>query len=113
MLLGLYLVGMLRLFGSIGVLYVGIEAKLIGGVNFDEGELIVRNSGVLFVYYNLLEEIVRCIKDGWYYIGDICRCDVDGFYYFIGCSDDRFISGGENIFPIEIETLFERYSVVY
>ncbi len=111
--LGPHPAGMPRPPGSIGVPYAGTEAKLIGGANPDEGELIVRNPGVLLAYHNLPEETARCIKDGWYHTGDICRRDADGFYYFIGRSDDRFTSGGENIFPIEIETLLERHPAVH
>jgi acyl-CoA synthetase (AMP-forming)/AMP-acid ligase II len=99
--------------GSIGAPYAGTEAKLIAGANPDEGELVVRNPGVLLAYHNLPEETARCIRDGWYHTGDICRRDADGFYYFIGRSDDMFVSGGENIFPIEVETLLERHPAVH
>ena len=58
---------------------------------------------MLLAYHNLPEETARRIKDGWYHTGDVCRRDADGFYYFIGRTDDMFVSGGENIFPIEIE----------
>jgi acyl-CoA synthetase (AMP-forming)/AMP-acid ligase II len=99
--------------GSIGVPYAGTEAKLIGGSNEDEGELVVRNPGVLLAYHNLPEETARRIQDGWYHTGDICRRDADGFFYFVGRTDDMFVCGGENIFPIEVETLLERHPAVH
>jgi long-chain acyl-CoA synthetase len=99
--------------GSIGVPYPGTEAKLIGGDTDDQGELVVRNPGVLLAYHNLPEETARRIRDGWYYTGDICRRDRDGFYYFVGRTDDMFVCGGENIFPIEVETLLERHPAVH
>ena len=102
-----------RPLGSIGVPYAGTDARLIGGANPDLGELAVKNPGVLLAYHNLPEETARRIKDGWYYTGDICRRDANGFYYFIGRTDDMFVSGGENIFPIEIETLLERHPAVH
>lgn len=99
--------------GSIGVPYAGTEAKLVGGANPDAGELILKNPGILLAYHNLPEETAKRIKDGWYYSGDICRRDAEGFYYFVGRTDDMFVSGGENIFPIEIETLLERHPEVH
>ena len=98
--------------GSIGVPYAGTAAKLIGIRGPDEGELIVKNPGVLLAYHNLPAETAKRIKDGWYSTGDICRRDADGFYYFVGRTDDMFVCGGENIFPIEVETLLERHPAV-
>ena len=100
--------------GSIGFPYPGTEARLIGGANDDtEGELILRNPGVLLAYHNLPEETAARIRDGWYYTGDICRRDHEGFYFFVGRTDDMFVCGGENIFPIEVETLLEKHPAVH
>jgi acyl-CoA synthetase (AMP-forming)/AMP-acid ligase II len=101
--------------GSIGVPYPGTEAKLIDatGAESDEGELLVRNPGVLLAYHNLPGETAKRIRDGWYHTGDICRRDAQGFYYFIGRNDDMFVCGGENIFPIEVEQLLERHPAVH
>jgi long-chain acyl-CoA synthetase len=107
--------GKARPVGSIGVPYAGTEAKLIDatGAERDEGELLVRNPGVLVAYHNLPDETAKRIRDGWYHTGDICRRDADGFYYFIGRNDDMFVCGGENIFPIEVEQLLERHPAVH
>jgi acyl-CoA synthetase (AMP-forming)/AMP-acid ligase II len=99
--------------GSIGVPYAGTEARLVGGPGENEGELIVRNPGILIGYHNLPEESARRIRDGWYYTGDVCRRDAEGFYYFVGRNDDMFVSGGENIFPIEVESMLERHAAVH
>ena len=99
--------------GSIGVPYQGTEAKLVGGRDENEGELLVRNPGVLLAYHNLPDETAKRIRDGWYHTGDICRRDAQGFYYFVGRTDDMFVSGGENIFPIEVETLLEKHPAVH
>jgi long-chain acyl-CoA synthetase len=99
--------------GSIGVPYPGTGARLVGGAHPDEGELVLRNPGVLLGYHNLPEETARRLKDGWYYTGDVCRRDRDGFYYFVGRTDDMFVCGGENIFPIEVETVLERHPAVH
>ncbi len=102
--------------GSIGAPYAGTEAKLVGARSEreeSEGELIVRNPGVLLAYHNLPDETAERIRDGWYYTGDICRRDKDGFYYFVGRTDDMFVCGGENIFPIEVETVLEQHPAVH
>lgn len=106
--------------GSIGYPYPGTGARILGsadGADNDneaaEGELILRNPGVLLGYHNMPEETAKRLRDGWYYTGDICRRDRDGFYYFVGRTDDMFVCGGENIFPIEVETLLERHPAVH
>jgi len=99
--------------GSLGAPYPGTEAKLVGGPNADEGELALRNPGNLFGYHNLPEETAKRLHDGWYYTGDVCRRDKDGFYYFVGRTDDMFVSGGENIFPGEVEALLARHPAVH
>ena len=99
--------------GSLGVPYPGTEAKLVGGSTPDEGELVLRNPGNLIGYHNLPEETAKRLRDGWYYTGDVCRRDAEGFYYFVGRTDDMFVSGGENIFPGEVETLLQRHPAVH
>ena len=99
--------------GSLGVPYSGTEAKLVGGPHPDEGELVLRNPGVLLGYHNLPAETSKQLRDGWYYTGDVCRRDTDGFYYFVGRTDDMFVSGGENIFPGEVEALLARHPAVH
>jgi long-chain acyl-CoA synthetase len=102
-----------RPIGSIGAPYAGTEAKLVGGANENEGELVLKNPGVLIGYHNLPAETAKRLRDGWYYSGDICRRDAEGFYYFVGRTDDMFVCGGENIFPMEVETLLERHPAVH
>ncbi len=99
--------------GSIGMPYAGTQAKLVGGSTPDEGELAVKNPGVLLGYHNLPDETAKRLRDGWYFTSDICRRDEEGFYYFVGRNDDMFVCGGENIFPIEVETMLERHSAVH
>ena len=68
---------------------------------------------MLLGYHNLPEETAKRLRDGWYYTGDVCRRDADGFYYFVGRTDDMFVSGGENIFPGEVEALLARHPAVH
>jgi acyl-CoA synthetase (AMP-forming)/AMP-acid ligase II len=105
-----------RPLGSIGYPYAGTEAKLVNGdgtVAPDEGELVLKNPGILLGYHNLPAETAKRVRDGWYYTGDICRRDAAGWYYFVGRNDDMFVCGGENIFPIEVESLLEKHPAVH
>ena len=99
--------------GSLGAPYAGTEARLVGGPSPDEGELAVKNPGNLLGYHNLPEETAKRLRDGWYYTGDVFRRDRDGFYYFVGRTDDMFVSGGENIFPGEVEAMLLRHPAVH
>jgi long-chain acyl-CoA synthetase len=99
--------------GSLGVPYPGTEAKLVDGPGPDEGELALRNPGILQGYHNLPEETAKRLRGGWYYTGDVCRRDRDGWYWFVGRTDDMFVSGGENIFPGEVESMLQRHPGVH
>jgi long-chain acyl-CoA synthetase len=99
--------------GSLGVPYPGTDAKLVGGPGADEGELALRNPGILLGYHNLPDETAKRLREGWYHTGDVFRRDRDGFYYFVGRTDDMFVSGGENIFPGEVEALLLRHPAVH
>jgi long-chain acyl-CoA synthetase len=102
-----------RPIGSLGMPYPGTKAKLVGGSGPDAGELVLKNPGNLLGYHNLPEETAKRLCDGWYYTGDVCRRDADGFYYFVGRTDDMFVSGGENIYPGEVEALLQRHPAVH
>lgn len=88
------------------------EIKLVDGPNENEGILHTRNPGVMIGYHNLPEETAKCLKDGWLDTGDILRRDADGWFYFVGRADDMFVTGGENIYPGDVETMLERHDDV-
>lgn len=67
------------------------------------GELCSRGANVMREYYNNPEETARFFKKGWGWTGDLGRMDEEGFIYLIDRSKDMLISGGENIYPKEIE----------
>ncbi|BBO84213.1 hypothetical protein DSCO28_47790 [Desulfosarcina ovata subsp. sediminis] len=68
------------------------------------GELAVRGDGVMKEYYKNPEASEATIKDGWLLTGDIARQDEDGFIWLVDRAKDVIITGGENIFPAEIES---------
>ena len=78
-----------------------------------EGELEISGAGITPGYYQNPTKTAKAFtKDGWLKSGDIARQDEDGFYYIVGRSKDMFISGGENVFPIEIENTLARHPSV-
>lgn len=94
--------------GSCGLPFFHSEIRLVDDdgkdVGSDElGEVIIRADNVMKGYWNLPEETEKAIKDGWLYTGDLAKLDDDGFLYILDRKKDMIISGGENIYPAEIE----------
>ncbi|MCB9640762.1 MAG: o-succinylbenzoate--CoA ligase [Myxococcales bacterium] len=71
----------------------------------ESGEIIVRGPNVMKGYWNLPEETAKTIRNGWLHTGDVGRFDEDGFLYIVDRKKDMIISGGENIYPAEIEKI--------
>ena len=101
--------------GSCGVVWPEGEVKLVdanGNEDPSYGELWVRNPGVTPGYWKLPEVNGKRIKDGWLSTGDVFSKDDQGFFYFRGRTDDMFNSGGENVYPLEIENMLLRNPAV-
>lgn len=101
--------------GSCGVAWPEGEVKLIdpdGRESATNGELWVRNPGVTPGYHNLPKVNRERIVDGWLKTGDMFRRDEQGFFYFCGRVDDMFNSGGENVYPLEVENLLLKHPEV-
>ncbi len=71
--------------------------------NETPGELAVRGPGVMREYYKDPEATAAAIVDGWLLTGDVARADADGFIWLVDRKKDVIITGGENIYPVEIE----------
>ena len=94
--------------GAIGVPGYGWQTKIVdehgGEVEKGEvGELIVKGDGVMRCYYKNPEASAEVLKDGWLFTGDMAREDEEGFIYLVDRKKDVVISGGENIYPVQIE----------
>ena len=94
--------------GAIGKPGFGWEAKIVNergeAVSGDQvGELIVHGPGVMLCYYKNEEATNEVLKDGWLYTGDMAKYDEDGFIYLVDRKKDVVISGGENLYPVQIE----------
>ncbi|MBO4338698.1 MAG: acyl--CoA ligase [Clostridiales bacterium] len=94
--------------GAIGVAGYGWQTKIVdtegNTVSRGEiGELCVKGPGVMTCYYRNEEATNECLKDGWLYTGDMAKEDEDGFIFLVDRKKDVIISGGENIYPVQIE----------
>ncbi len=104
---------------SIGVPVPGTEAKIVdmetGGreLPFETvGELIVRGPQVMQGYWRREEETRHVLRDGWLYTGDLARRDQDGYFYLEDRKKDMIKSGGENVYPREVEDVLLRHPKV-
>ena len=100
--------------GAIGKPGYGWEAKIVDerGMEVQKGEvgeLIVKGDGVMTCYYKNPEASDEVLKDGWLYTGDMAREDEDGFLYLVDRKKDVVISGGENLYPVQIEDFLRSF----
>jgi long-chain acyl-CoA synthetase len=101
---------------SVGVAHPQVELRLVAcdGSEAEEGVLQMRCPALMTGYYNLPDATAKALtQDGFYITGDVFRRDRDGFYFFVGRSDDMFVSGGENVYPGEIEAVLERHPDIH
>ena len=94
--------------GAIGVPGYGWETKIVDEnrnevAKGDVGELAVKGPGVMECYYHNRKATEECLKDGWLFTGDMAKLDEDGFIWLVDRKKDVIISGGENIYPVQIE----------
>ena len=96
---------------SVGAKHSKIELRLVDGGNRDaeQGVLEMKAPAIMNGYHNRPDVAPPVTPDGFYITGDVFRRDKDGFYYFIGRTDDMFVSGGENIYPADVERMLERH----
>lgn len=76
------------------------------------GELVITGDHVFKHYWNKKEETDRVLKNGQLYTGDLATKDRDGYFYMVGRKKDMIISGGENIFPSEVENVLNEHPAV-
>jgi len=79
----------------------------------ETGELIVKGKGIMKEYYKNPEKTAETIRNGWLYTGDMARMDSEGFIYLVDRKKDLIITGGENIYPVEIEDVLHSHPKVY
>jgi long-chain acyl-CoA synthetase len=100
--------------GAIGVPGYQWEAKIVDDagapvVPGSIGELAVKGPGVMKSYYNDPEATAAVLRDGWLLTGDMARTDEDGFIHLVDRKKDVIITGGENIYPVQVEDFLHRH----
>ena len=78
----------------------------------DVGELIVKGDGVMKCYYKNPDASADVLKGGWLYTGDMAKEDDEGFIYLVDRKKDVVISGGENLYPVQIEDFLRGYDKI-
>ena len=94
--------------GAIGVPGYGWKCKIVDERDVpvqqgDVGELCVKGPGVMRCYYHDPKATAEVLKDGWLHTGDMAKQDEDGFIFLVDRKKDVIITGGENLYPVQIE----------
>ena len=100
--------------GAIGIPGYQWETKIVddAGAPVEPGaigELAVKGPGVMKSYYNDPEATAAVLRDGWLLTGDMARTDEDGFIHLVDRKKDVIITGGENIYPVQVEDFLHRH----
>lgn len=104
--------------GSVGKPQLLAEVRIVDvdGLDVaagDAGELLIRGPGITPGYWQRPDATREAFTpDGWLHSGDVARCDADGYYFIIDRWKDMYISGGENVYPAEIEQVLEQHPAV-
>lgn len=106
-----------RKHGSVGTPVPFLQARVVNEEGMplppnQVGELVCRGPNVMQSYYKNTEATKEAIKDEWLYTGDLATVDEDGYFYIIDRKKDMIVSGGENIYPREIEEVLLRHPAI-
>ncbi|MGA2998339.1 class I adenylate-forming enzyme family protein [Bradyrhizobium sp.] len=96
---------------SVGYPHPKVQVRLIAedGTQGDVGVLEMKSPAIMNGYHNRPGVASPITADGFYFTSDVFRRDENGFHFFVGRTDDMFVSGGENIFPGEVEKMLESH----
>lgn len=100
--------------GSVGFANFYVETKVVDEKNNEVksqeiGELLLRGPMCMKGYWQNEDATKETIKDGWLHTGDLVKQDQEGFFYIVGRKKDMFISGGENVYPAEVEKILQAH----
>ena len=104
--------------GSVGLPVFHGEVRIVDKTGKDVsagqvGEIIVRGPILMSGYWNRPDLTAETIQDGWLYTGDLARRDEDGYIYIVDREKDMYVSGGENVYPAEIEKILHTHSKIF
>jgi fatty-acyl-CoA synthase len=103
-----------RKVASVGRALPSIEIRVVDDQDRDVpvgevGEAIYRGPAIMKEYYNNPEATAAAFRNGWFHSGDLVRQDEEGFFYVVDRKKDMIVSGGENIYPAEVEEVLYRH----
>ena len=107
----------LKRLGSVGIPRTDVEVRIVDRedreVSVGEvGEVVTRSDVVMKGYWRNPEATSKALRNGWLHTGDVGRIDEDGYVFLMDRSKDMIISGGENIYPREVEEVIARHPAV-
>jgi long-chain acyl-CoA synthetase len=99
---------------ALGAVHPMVSLRLVdeAGNESAQGELHLKSQGLMTGYHNRPDLPPPLTADGYYRTGDVFKRDAAGFYTFVGRRDDMFVSGGENIYPGDVERMLERHPAI-
>ncbi|MCL4237205.1 MAG: long-chain fatty acid--CoA ligase [Anaerolineae bacterium] len=109
----------IRKAGSIGRPNFFVDARIVDEHNRplppnQIGELVLKGPSFCSGYFNLPDALAEVVdEDGWFHTGDLARCDEEWYFYIVDRKKDMIISGGENVYPAEIEQALYRHPAVH
>ena len=103
--------------GTIGRALFHVQVRMVDetdrDVGIDEvGEVVVRGPNVFAGYWRKPDATAEVFRGGWFHTGDLGRMDADGFITLVDRKKDMIITGGENVYPIEVEQVLYRHPAV-
>lgn len=107
----------IRKVGAIGIAGYGWQTRIVETKHNDVkrgevGELAVKGNGVMVCYYHDKKATDAVLQDGWLFTGDMAREDEEGFIYLVDRKKDVIITGGENLYPVQIEDYLRANSAI-
>ncbi|MCC3355510.1 acyl-CoA synthetase [Bacillus sp. REN16] len=103
--------------GSVGKAMFYNDVKIITSDGRDAkagevGELLIRGKHVFHHYWNNPSATKEAYHDGWLHTGDLAKCDEEGYHYIVGRKKEMIITGGENVYPLEVEQCISKHPVI-
>jgi fatty-acyl-CoA synthase len=103
--------------GSVGRPFMHVDARLVDETGADVGvgevgELVLRGPTVFAGYWNRPEATAEVLRDGWFHSGDLGVSDAEGFVTLVDRKKDMIITGGENVYPVEVEQVLHRHPAI-
>jgi acyl-CoA synthetase (AMP-forming)/AMP-acid ligase II len=100
-----YMITTGRPFSNVKLKIINKKGQAVRGDNKEVGEILVKGETITHEYWRLPEETFKRIKNGWLFTGDLARVNKEGYITIVDRKDDMIITGGENVYSIEVENI--------